>query len=893
MLKSFLMKKDRIGNLLEFFLSAIGLKEDEDEKEFLKKDDFDKLCFRNKFSKYIMPVYYDEEREIYINQDGTIGLFYECIPALFLSDQAVKSLSSIFQLNYPKGTVIQFIFLADPFIDHYLYQFIESKFHAPHFLKKGYFRFAKFYKNINKNIKKILAFPARDYRVFISIKIPVTKELTEQNLIETRTAIEEILKSVKLYPERVDVYNFLFLMRYLLNYIDFDKEIDKIDNSQEEEEFQQILERAKLYYTYIKTRPLNRQIIFADTEISASGDCIKIGKRRYRCLTYNLMPEKIDSFFGNFISGHYDFVDGVSGDMKQVSTPFFIVFNVFCDSINFDIQTKANLILQQQPLGTYFVTLREKTDEYLWAIKEIGNGGKFMRGFLTFWVYGDDEDEVRSSLYKYIRILEDLGGKAQEEKIVTVPLFVYSLPFGGVADKKNFLLLDRDFVMDSETASACAPVQGDFMGTGEPVLLFLGRKGQVIGIDLFSQRSSSYNFFVCAPTGKGKSFFINYLVTNYYGAGSKIRLVDIGGSYKKLAKMFNGKYLEFSPESNISLNPFQNIYDPEYDVPVVVEVIKGMCGAVTGELPREVSEETAHNIVYMSVLEILKWAEAEGIDFKELTVDHVYEVISNFLKYFPDAEKICVKDHCVVDFDKIAAHLAFNLYKFTSAGPYGRWFAGGEPFDISKDDFVVLELEHLKQFPDLFKVVTLSVLNLVTADLYLSDRTRSTLIVMDEAWQFLQDNPVFEKVIEEGYRRARKYRGSFGIVTQDILDFEGFGRVGKVILANSAFKFFLEGVRLDLAKAKNLFVVEDFIIQLAKSIRYNVPKYSELLVITDNFGSGVVRLIVDPYSYFIYTSNPKEVAEIEELAKSYNGDYGKAIEEMCRIYGKIEESPII
>ncbi len=50
---------------------------------------------------------------------------------------------------------------------------------------------------------------------------------------------------------------------------------------------------------------------------------------------------------------------------------------------------------------------------------------------------------------------------------------------------------------------------------------------------------------------------------------------------------------------------------------------------------------------------------------------------------------------------------------------------------------MVLELENLKIQPDLYRVVTLLVLNAVTQDLYLSDRSRSRLIIFDEAWQFL------------------------------------------------------------------------------------------------------------------------------------------------------------
>jgi conjugal transfer ATP-binding protein TraC len=869
-------RSEKAKKIVDFFVEAVGLRETEVERQSFSDKDLKELFSKSSFSKYIMPVAYDEERGFYVNQDGTIGIMYECVPALFLSRQAVKTLSSLFNLSLPKGTIMQFIFFADPYVEHYLYYFVNSKERAkelPH-LYNAYCSLAEFY----RNMKERLGFPARNFRVFFTLKFVPPKDFKEHDLKELKAAVKEILSAAGLYPLEVSPSSLLFFLRCLLNDIYF-----KMKGENYSSEFEEIQKKTVILHEWNRNIRLNRQVIKAETEVEAKPSYLKFGKKRFRCLTYKTMPERVDFFFGNMITGVYELFDGIAGDAKQVSTPFMVVFNIFCDSINTEIQTKANLILQQQGLGTYIVTLKEKIDEYLWAVKSINDGEKFLRCFLTFWVFSEDEDELRSSLHKYARILEGLGGVVQEETVITLPLFVYSLPFGGIADKTSVLLLDRDFVLPMEALAASCPCQGDFMGTGEAVLLFLGRKGQVVGLDLFSQKASSYNFFVAAPTGKGKSFFVNYIAANYFGAGAKVRIIDIGGSYKKLCSMFGGLYLEFSPESNISINPFASIYEPQYDIPVVVQMIATMTTAVTEKLPEEVSSETAYNMIQLAVSEVLRQAEEKGIPYSECTIDDIYFVLANFMEFFPDADKLCGKEHCVVNFDKIASHLAFNLYKFTSAGIYGKWFSKKNNFSIEDVDFVVLELEHLKKMPDLFKVVTLAVLNNVTASLYLSDRKTPTLIILDEAWQFLQDSPAFEKVVEEGYRRARKYKGSFGVVTQDILDFDSFGRVGKVILANSPFKFFLQGTNVELAKKKNIFEFDDFTVHLVKSVRYNAPRYSEIFVMTDNFGSGVVRLMVDDYSYYIYTSNPAEIFEIEEMVKS-GMSYDEAIKEMVRKY---------
>ncbi len=133
-------------------------------------------------------------------------------------------------------------------------------------------------------------------------------------------------------------------------------------------------------------------------------------------------------------------------------------------------------------------------------------------------------------------------------------------------------------------------------------------------------------------------------------------------------------------------------------------------------------------------------------------------------------------------------------------------------------------------------------------------------------------------VINEGYRRARKYNGSFMIITQSILDLDSFGEVGRVINGNSAFKIYLESSDFDQARKQGLIEYDDFVLQLLKSVKSNPPKYSEVFFDTP-FGLDVARLVVNDYDYFIYTSKPAEIAVIETMVK--NGlSYHQAILEM-------------
>ena len=176
---------------------------------------------------------------------------------------------------------------------------------------------------------------------------------------------------------------------------------------------------------------------------------------------------------------------------------------------------------------------------------------------------------------------------------------------------------------------------------------------------------------------------------------------------------------------------------PEFDIPVIAPIVAQMVFSTGKSIP----SETEMTLIKAAV----RWAwQQEGND---AGIDTVYEYLFNFDRYSSEGGEI----------KEAASRLAFNLADFRSDGSFGRFFNGKSSLDISNDEFVVLELEHLKSRKELFRVVTLQVINAVTQDLYLSDKSDQRLIVFDEAWQFLGESSTLKEVIEEGYRRARKY----------------------------------------------------------------------------------------------------------------------------------------
>ena len=786
---------------------------------------------RSQLSNFLPWEAYDPILECYMNTDGSIGLLWECTPLSFAGERTVKSIDGLLRAPYPAGTILQFILYGDPDISGKLEQHRATQIRKIPLMEKVNEALLNFFKGGVGGMDALSGIPLREFRLFFSVTMPLSDVLP--NVLEIKDMASEALTGARLSPKNVDPSRLLLWMRQLFN--DGDARASGAN--------------------YDDLVSIRKQIIFSETPIVKEEDKLKIGKRVWKSMTPKAFPREVDPIQTNQLFGG---VHGVSSDADQVLTPFLYTLNVIVDDQKNKLHTKCNFILQQQGVGSFAPSLARKKDEYLWAVDEIEKGTRFYRVMPIFWVFAEEEGLVTQALTRCRRIWEGFNFVMQEDRGILLPLFISSLPMGLYSSKHNIDTLDRDTICPAETISCIAPVQGDFAGMDLPVLLFVGRKGQVIGLNIFGKSTNNHNALVAATSGSGKSFFINYLVSNYYAAGVKIRIVDIGGSYKKMGMMFGAKYLDFSGETQICINPFSTI-QVEEDTYVIGPIIAEMIFSSTNTTPT-VSEVTLIN-------NAVTWAHKTfGTD---AGIDTVHEYLSAVGKYDQaTTEEIC----------KAGLTLAYNLTNYTSKGKYGRFFNGPSTFDISKDDFVVLELEHLSANKELFRVVTLQIINAVTMDLYLSDRETPRMIILEEAWQFLGESSALAAVCEAGYRRARKYLGSFTVVTQSILDLKKFGNVGEVISANAAWKFYLESTDFVKAATEKLIDYDPFVMEMLKGIKSRRPRYSELFVDTPE-GPGVCRLLVDPYSYYCYTSNGTEINQIEEMVKQ-GATYDEAIERM-------------
>jgi len=788
---------------------------------------------RDAYSDFLPLVAWEPDEEAFLCIDDGWGYAWELVPSAYMFAHVHGALQGLLNIHFPEGTVLQLHGFADPLIDHALDAFLDMKTRPDPLIQASARRTADYLRAGTDGLDALHGIPVRDFRLFLSIKTRV------QLGTDLKRQVEEQLS--KLAIRRIAPEELVSLYRRIFNGVFTSAPGVFADGSDGQ-----------------PVPPIRKQIIDAGPDLLFDGPEVFLGNQVARCLTPRAPARRITAERANRLLGG---MRGAAEDSDQIGGPFLFTLNILFDHSQFEIHKRAQILSAQKAAGSFAVEVGKQIEEIGWVLDEAGSS-RFVSIIPMVWVFGRTRTQAREMAARAKRLWESepLPWMMQEESYLNPVLLPMALPFGLYPEKRTIRMLERDFRLPVKAAVLLAPAQTDFRGGGRPALLYTGRKGQLVTLDLFDPRINNYNFIVSAESGAGKSFLLNNLCQQYYAQGALIRIIDIGGSYRKLCTLCSGRYIDIG-EEQLVLNPFDMGFaldgdDRQSAISMAVAIVAEMANAAT----RKGVTTSEWNLLKSAV----QWTIDEG--HAEDGIDSVRAWLGAYPEFAAtDLDRV---DHLV----PVARELAFNLRDFGSDGAYGHYFNGPSTFDISSDEFVVLELERLKAMPDLFNVIVMVVVNAVTQELYLSARDKPRFVLCDEAAQFMtrsegQDLSRLAEAFGQGYRRARKYQGSFGVVLQSMNDLLLFGGTGQVILENAATRFLLQGSTYQQAVENKILDYSGFVLDLLKSVRNAKPHYSEVFI-DSPLGLGIARLVVDPFSYWINTSAPNEVAAFDALIRA-------------------------
>ena len=408
-------------------------------------------------------------------------------------------------------------------------------------------------------------------------------------------------------------------------------------------------------------------------------------------------------------------------------------------------------------------------------------------------------------------------------------------------------------------------------------IYYTDRKGMPVAIDITGKEgkvkmTDNSNFFCLGPSGSGKSFHMNSVVRQLHEQGTDVVMVDTGNSYEGLCEYLGGKYISYTEEKPITMNPFKitkeeiNIEKINFLKNLILQIWKGSEGIVTKTEDRLIGQ--AIEEYYRSYFTGKIDAPLSFNSFFDFAVVRIPEIITkNELKGIDTAD------------------LNYQLRDFYKGGSHETTLNENMDSTLFDETFIVFEIDAIKDDATLFPIVTLIIMDVFLQKMRLKKNRK--VLVIEEAWKAIA-TPLMAEYIKYLYKTARKFWASVGVVTQEIQDIIGSEIVKEAIINNSDVVMLLDQSkfreRFDNIKAilgltdvdcKKIFTINRLDNKEGRSFFREV-------FIRRGSTSGVYGVEESHECYMTYTT---ECAEKDAL-KLYKSELGcshqDAIERYCR-----------
>lgn len=481
------------------------------------------------------------------------------------------------------------------------------------------------------------------------------------------------------------------------------------------------------------------------------------------------------------------------------------------------------------------------TDKLLTEIAETSD--KLFNISLAVMVRSRTREGAREKSLRALRSFRKLGdATGLEDDMNHDRLFLSFMPLQG---RENPLT----FVMRSTSLVHLLPLQASWPGTEKIGLLLRTRRNEPLRFDIFDSRLQAKHAVMLGSTGSGKSFFTNHLLLHFLMESNdhNVIVIDLGGSYRKLAGLLEGAYLEVECSQEFALNPF-----PSRDV--LFPQNEGADSTLLQFLKELLQKMIAPDRV---------WSSSEKM-ILERALHQTYESLSyNQAPLLGDMEtSLRQLDSGDEEDRKKAYRFAKELSLFTQ-GEYGKILNRPGRFDFDAR-FMVLDLRKISQYPELQEILLLIIPFALKRKF--EDVDLKKILVLDECWHLLKETQGTD-LIELFYRTARKFNGAVLSISQNPEDFLE-AKIASVIVNNSPVKYIL---RLKKGHEKlGSFGINGNEIKACEELEVRPGRYSEVFIKFDD-QSVIARLKPNPLEYWVATTDPSDLGEEGRFRSKFSG----------------------
>ena len=788
---------------------------------------------------------YDPKTSIFENQK-TLGFVLRVGHFSGIDEAAKTAIRSLITNDLPVDVTLQIINYASPKLGNLLdywhkKQKSDSIFHK---ISSGRYEFFK-----NSSWRNVLGSKGnlivRDYELYFCFSIskgnPQSGHPFETlKLKALQDKFVQGLKSINsdayLLSEK-DLVSFLSEILNPSNDIYKNRDINKYQDIRESFNSTQLVEMNK------------NQVVLSDSNNKA-------------CYNYSIFevtgfPEYWD--LSNSIDYIGDFEKGLS-----IPCPFYISqgFTLNSREASQRIADKHRMIKTQQndsKLPMFFPKMLEENNDWRYVTEMISQGERIGKIIMQVVLINETQEKIQENE----QILQDhfarLGFTITKVYHDCLNSFLQTLAFGV---GENWQILDQLKISSKALSGSCVnlmPVFADGQNYTSPLMLFVGRRGQLFFFDNYKapmDNNGNFNMVVVGASGRGKSVWLQEYSVSLLRNGGQVVIIDDGRSFKNTCELLDGDFVDFGG-SEFCLNPFSlykdinknediKEYQENFEEPFIDLVLSILCIIINVDKDNETDPVVG---LYRSILTnaIIKVMHTKG---KNGGLTDIRNELLKRRNVKSDATK------------EIINNSADILEEFCDSARYAKYFNGQATLDL-KNRLSVFELSDLQHTPILQSAALLTVTFLVYAKII--DRNIKTALIIDEFWR-MGAHPVLKGPIGGFARRGRKYNLSLIVASQCMSDFEAkTSEAGAIALSQADWRIILS------VDGKDDYILRDELkmnpgeIAICHTLRGIKGAFSEFMIRHKTGPWAIGRLLLDPFSAKAYSTKAEDMAAIKQM----------------------------
>jgi len=564
-----------------------------------------------------------------------------------------------------------------------------------------------------------------------------------------------------------------------------------------------------------------------DSPVECHRDHLRVGSRVLTALSMKEPPART---YAHMLS-----------DLLRLPTEFIACLEwqrLPIDKVRRDIQSRRRHFFNKRVSLVNYVSPETQPEEMLIddsataTVNQLGdalveietNGHFFGSASLTLLLHSDDPGSLRRGAADAVKALAVHDGVFIEETYNLLNAWLSLIPGNSAHNLRRLALLetnvaDLSFAFSTDVGDRICPHLGTsalaVFETPEQTPYFFNLHVDDVG-----------HAVVLGSTGSGKSFLLNFLITQLQQHDPRIVVLDLGHGYRKLATLLQGAYVELGVNRQaVTINPF------DIDTP------------------------TAEQIHF---LHLFARVLIEGEDAYRLSNSEdreVYEAVENLFVLERSQRRLFTLASL------LPRAIGARLHKWVEGGRYAYVFDNVAD-TLSLDRLKVFDFEAMRSYPAVLEPLLFYVLHRVSNAVQSVEDTGLKVCVLDEAWRLIQ-HPAIRSYVEEALKTWRKKNGAMLLATQSLDDFAS-AELLQTVIENCPTRLLLANPSLNVEQYRELLQLNDMELSVLTNL---IPKRQVLL--KRGKTTKVLDLNVDPKSYWIYTNTPIDNERVASVFREH------------------------